>query len=169
MLRVFIGIGSNVEREANIRRAVAALQAQFGEVKCSPVYRTPAVGFVGDDFYNLVVEIETDLTVETLAAELRQIELHQGRHRGEAKFAPRTLDLDLLTYGATIGTYGMVVLPRPDILEYPFVLGPLADLAPELCHPTVQRTYRELWQGRIASEPLTPVPNFLSMQAEPSA
>jgi 2-amino-4-hydroxy-6-hydroxymethyldihydropteridine diphosphokinase len=156
MPRVFIGIGSNVDRERNIRSAVVALAESFGAVTCSPVYRTKAVGFEGDDFYNLVAEIDTDMTITAVAATLREIESHHGRHRGEAKFAPRTIDLDLLLYGDAVGDYAGVTLPRPDIMEYAFVLRPLADLAPHQMHPTLHRSYRDLWQARAASMGETP-------------
>ncbi len=161
---VMIGIGSNVDAQANIRDAVAALRTRFPTLRCSPVYRTPAVGFTGDDFFNLVVSIDTELAIPEISAELRQLETHHGRHRGEAKFAPRTLDLDLLTYGDTVGTYGKLVFPRSDILEYAFVLKPLADLDPNARHPTAQRTYRELWLAHQVNcqEPLTLIPNFLA-------
>jgi 2-amino-4-hydroxy-6-hydroxymethyldihydropteridine diphosphokinase len=162
MPEVFIGVGSNVDREANIRGAIQALSAIFGVVHYSPVYRTEAIGFAGDDFYNLVMSFVTERDLDEVATVLRQIEAQHGRHREEAKFAPRTLDLDLLLYGDTVGTYGKVVLPRPDILEYAFVIRPLADLAPEHRHPLLQRTYAELWRARADPSPPVKVDNFLA-------
>lgn len=161
MPAVYIGIGSNVDPDSNIRGAVSALRAQFGEVTCSPVYRTSAVGFAGDDFYNLVVKIETDLELQVIAAEIRRTETQFGRHRQDRKFGPRTIDLDILIYGETVGTVAGLVLPRPDILAYSFVLGPLAALAPDVLHPSVQRTYADLWHARTGTAALTLVPDFL--------
>lgn len=158
---IYIGIGSNVDPELHIRRAVSELRRQFGEVTCSPVYRTTAVGFAGTDFYNLVVKIETDLELQVIAAETRRIETLCGRHRQELKFGPRTIDLDILTYGETVGTFAGFGLPRPDILKYSFVLGPLAALAPHARHPIEQRTYAELWHAHETDSALTPVPDFL--------
>ena len=163
MPRVFIGVGSNVEPEHNIARGVAQLRAAFGPILCSPVYTNPATGFVGDNFYNLVIGFDTALALDAIGARLREIEQAHGRHRGEAKFAPRTLDLDLLTYGDTVLTTAQLTLPRADILEYAFVLRPLADIAPDERHPLTHATYRELWQHREReSVPMTRVADFLS-------
>ena len=163
MPRVFIGIGSNVEPEHNIARGVAQLRAVFGPMLCSPVYRNSAAGFVGDDFYNLVVGFDTVLAIDAIVTRLREIEQAHGRHRGDAKFAPRTLDLDLLIYGDTVLTTAQLTLPRADILEYAFVLRPLADIAPNERHPLTHATYRELWQHRArGSMPMTQVADFLS-------
>ena len=163
MPRVFIGVGSNVEPEHNIARGVAQLRAAFGPILCSPVYTNPATGFVGDDFYNLVIGFDTALALDAIGARLREIEQAHGRHRGAAKFAPRTLDLDLLTYGDTVLTTAQLTLPRADILEYAFVLRPLADIAPDERHPLTHATYRELWQHREReSVPMTRVADFLS-------
>ena len=163
MPRVFIGVGSNVEPEHNIARGVAQLRAAFGPILCSPVYTNPATGFVGDDFYNLVIGFDTALALDAIGARLREIEQAHGRHRGEVKFAPRTLDLDLLTYGDTVLTTAQLTLPRADILEYAFVLRPLADIAPDERHPLTHATYRELWQHREReSVPMTRVADFLS-------
>ncbi len=161
MTRVYVSIGSNLEPVRNIHGGVAMLEASFAPVTCSPAYTNAAVGFVGEDFYNLVVGFDTDLGVTALVARLREIEHAHGRHRGEAKFAPRTLDLDLLTYGDQVSEIQGVTLPRPDILQYPFVLKPLADIAPHAYHPVTGQTYAELWQQRkTADAGLTLLPNF---------
>jgi len=141
MPRVYVSIGSNLEPERNVRRCVAALEAQFAPIIRSPVYVNPAVGFAGDDFYNLVVGFETSLGIAELKARLRAIEDAQGRQRGPHKFAPRTLDLDLITYGDEVHAKPDLTLPHPDILAYPFVLKPLADIAPHEYHATARETY----------------------------
>jgi 2-amino-4-hydroxy-6-hydroxymethyldihydropteridine diphosphokinase len=111
----------------------------------SPVYETDAVGFDGDAFYNLVVGIETDQTVAEIRQTLRAIEDARGRLRESEKFAPRTLDLDLLTWGDAVGVVDGYELPRDEILKYAFVLAPLADVAPNERHPVDGRSYRQLW------------------------
>jgi 2-amino-4-hydroxy-6-hydroxymethyldihydropteridine diphosphokinase len=141
--RAWISAGSNVERELNIRRAIRSLWQEFGELVLSPVYRTRAEGFEGDDFLNLVIGIETELDLDELRQRLRDIEDRQGRIRGESRFASRTLDLDLLTWGNMADESRGI--PRDEILRYAFVLKPLADVAPEENYPGSEETYARLW------------------------
>lgn len=145
--QVFLSLGSNIDREANIRGGLDALASQFGEVRLSPVYESEAVGFDGAAFYNLVAEIRTDMPVGVLAEVLRDIEAAHGRRRGEKKFSSRTLDIDILTYGNLCGEIDGVQLPRDEILKHAFVLLPLADLAPDARHPESGKRYVELWQA----------------------
>ena len=153
MPRAWLSIGSNQDPARNVREAVARLRAAFGRVAVSPVYESEAVGFAGEPFYNLVAGIDTDLPVAELRRALRAIEDAQGRVRGPDKFASRTLDIDLLTYGdARQPAEG---LPRGEILEYAFVLGPLADVAPNERHPTAGQRYGDLWAAfDRASQPM---------------
>lgn len=145
--QVFLSLGSNIDRDANIRGGLDALASQFGEVRLSPVYESEAVGFDGAAFYNLVAEIRTDMPVGVLAEVLRDIEAAHGRRRGEKKFSSRTLDIDILTYGNLCGEIDGVQLPRDEILKHAFVLLPLADLAPDARHPESGKRYVELWQA----------------------
>lgn len=140
--RAYISLGSNVDADANLREALLALRERFGGCVVSHVYETPAVGFTGDPFLNLVVAMDAVGTPEAVMQALREIEAAQGRHRGEQKFAPRTIDLDLLTWGDLVEGR----LPRADILEYDFVLGPLAEVAGGALHPVEHRSYQELWR-----------------------
>lgn len=146
MPRVWISIGSNIDRERNIAGALRDLAAEFGSLVVSPVYETEAVGFAGDAFYNLVVGFDTRLRPAELHRRMRAIEDRHGRVRGEEKFSPRTLDLDVLTYGDAITTEGGKALPRDEILEYAFVLAPLADVAGDEVHPQAGLSYGELWR-----------------------
>jgi len=145
MPRVWISIGSNLDRERSIRGAVRALRKQYGALVLSPVYESAAVGFEGAPFLNLVGGFDTDAPVSSLTATFRTIEEAFGRMRGGEKFSPRTLDIDLLTYGNLTGEIDGYQLPRNEILRYAFVLRPLADVASDDIHPLVQRSYRDLW------------------------
>ncbi|WP_295887641.1 2-amino-4-hydroxy-6-hydroxymethyldihydropteridine diphosphokinase [uncultured Thiohalocapsa sp.] len=144
--RCWISVGSNVDRKRSIRGAVADLRRHFGGLVISPVYETAAVGFEGDAFYNLVVGMDSDQSVAAINQTLRDIEDAHGRVRGPKKFAPRTLDLDLLTWGDAAGTIDGCALPRDEILKYAFVLKPLADVAPTERHPETGQTYAALWE-----------------------
>jgi len=145
MPEVFVGAGSNIEPGRHLAAGLAALAEHYGILRLSPVYRNSPVGFDGEDFLNMVVAFETPDTVAQVAATLAAIEAANGRSRGEAKFSPRTLDLDLLLYDDLVTDDGEVQLPRDEITRYPFVLKPLADLAGERLHPVLGRSYAELW------------------------
>ena len=147
MPRAYVGIGSNVEPERHILMAVQALRGRFGAITLSPIYKNKAVGFEGDDFLNGVIGLDTGLEVPALKAALDEVELACGRQRGAARFAPRTLDLDLLVYGDKVDAAAK--LPRGDILRYAFVLKPLADIAAAERHPISGRTYAEHWGGFV--------------------
>lgn len=146
MTEVFIGVGSNIDRERNIVSGLSTLRRQFGPLQYSPVYRSAAVGFEGEDFLNLVVRFDSVLTVGALSRALREIEGQHGRSPGAPKFSSRALDLDILLYGDAVGEVEGVALPRAEVLFNAFVLQPLADIAPSARHPVAQQTYRELWQ-----------------------
>lgn len=147
MPRVWVSVGSNIDRERHIRAALRELRGLFGELVVSPLYETEAVGFAGDAFYNLVVGFDTGLAPGRLHELLRAIEARQGRERSGGKFASRTLDLDLLTYGDAVTDEGGKALPRDEILRYAFVLAPLADVAGDERHPELGERYRSLWEG----------------------
>jgi 2-amino-4-hydroxy-6-hydroxymethyldihydropteridine diphosphokinase len=147
MPRVYLGLGSNIDREAHIRAALKALEEAFGLLLVSPVYESESVGFAGSNFYNMVVGIDTELPVGELSALLRGIEADNGRVRGGPRFAPRTLDIDILTYGNACGEIEGVQLPRDEILRNAFVLRPLADIAPNDRHPETVRTFLDHWEA----------------------
>ena len=131
MPEAFIGAGSNADPERRLRRALAELERRFGPLRCSSVYRGPAVGRPAADYLNLVVALTTQSSVDELRDELRAIETLAGRTRVDA--AVCELDLDLLLYGRRVDAERR--LPRPGLLTLPFVLVPLAELASELVHP----------------------------------
>ncbi|MFA3793101.1 2-amino-4-hydroxy-6-hydroxymethyldihydropteridine diphosphokinase [Aliiglaciecola sp. SL4] len=137
--QIYISIGSNVERDKYTRAGLDGLFAQFGELTLSKVYESEAVGFSGSHFYNLVVGAKTDKSVQQVCEILKSIENENGRIRGEKKFAPRTLDLDLLLFDDIVTEDG-VVLPRQEIDYNAFVLLPLSEIAGNVIHPVHQKS-----------------------------
>jgi 2-amino-4-hydroxy-6-hydroxymethyldihydropteridine diphosphokinase len=159
MARVYVAAGSNIEPEQNIACAIAQLRQQFPGLRLSSWYRNRAAGFEGEDFINLVVEIESALPVHELQSSLHRIEELCGRPRAAPRWAPRTMDLDILLYEDMVCDEPHLKLPRPDLLKRAYMLGPLADLAPDLIHPTAKKTIGVLWrQFDRAAHPLVPIP-----------
>lgn len=134
MVRAFIGIGSNIEPEKNVRAAVRCLAQQTHVTGVSMVYCTGALDRPEQpQYFNCVVEIETESPpAEVKHGILRAIENSLGRERSDDKFAPRTIDLDLILYGDVAMDADDIKLPDPEILERPFLAVPLFELAPDL-------------------------------------
>ena len=145
MAWVYISLGSNIDREALTRAGVNSLQQKYGELVLSSVYESEAVGFEGDSFYNMVIALQTNESVSDVAQVLHSIEDEHGRDRSGPRFSSRTLDLDLLLYDDLVLDEGKLQIPRDEILERAFVLWPMAEVAPDLVHPQVNKTYAELW------------------------
>lgn len=145
MKTAYLSLGSNVDRDANLRGGLDALQETFGTLQVSSVYESAAVGFTGSPFYNLAVALDTDLEVADLVACLRDIEDHFGRDRSKPRFSDRTLDIDLLLLGRLCGEFGTVTLPRQELFEQAFVLCPLAEIAPGLNVPGTDVSLSQLW------------------------
>ena len=145
MTGVYVAAGSNVEARANLRCAIDELSRVFPGLRASPAYQNRAVGFDGEDFINLVVGFDTALSLAGVIAELRRVESLFGRARDARKWAPRSMDLDILLYGDLVANLPDATLPRPDLLKRPYMLGPLADIAPLLLHPVLQRSIGDLW------------------------
>lgn len=158
MTRVYIGIGSNIDRDRHIAAALDRLTASFGQLIASPVYESEAIGFAGQPFLNLVVGIDTDLAVRELLILLRTIERENGHNGNTPKFSDRSLDLDLLIYGDSCGAIDGIILPRADITDYAYVLWPLADIAGETLHPQLSISYRQLKQQFTPAQKLWPIP-----------
>lgn len=158
MVTVYVSLGSNIDAEKNLRIAVDELRRRFGTVSLSATYRNAAVGFEGGDFLNLVAAFESAQSPLEIQQQIERIHELTGRQRGDNKFSARPLDIDLLLYGNEVIDEPPLQIPRSDVLEYAFVLGPLAELAPGLIHPNTDRPISEHWQEYdVESHPLIPV------------
>ncbi len=158
MAKIYISLGSNIDRDRNTRAGIQALRERFGELELSSVYESEAVGFEGDAFYNMVIACEVNEDVHSANRALAEIEDAHGRDRSGPRFSSRTLDLDLLLYDDLVLDENGLKLPREEILKNAFVLWPLAEIAPGLVHPVVKKTYAELWAGFDKSkETLSPI------------
>ncbi|MEJ2451447.1 MAG: 2-amino-4-hydroxy-6-hydroxymethyldihydropteridine diphosphokinase [Gammaproteobacteria bacterium] len=146
MHTLYISVGSNIDPRRHVEQAMAELRQCFDNVQQSSLYESQSVGFDGDNFINLVVKADTDMPIHQVVDSLHAIEARHGRDRHGPKFSSRTLDLDLLLYDdVTCKTDGIHV-PREEILYNAFVLYPLAELAPDLIHPTERQSMAQLWQ-----------------------
>ena len=144
--RVYLSLGANLgDREANLRAAIGALPGAGVEVgRISSLYETEPVDYLDQPwFLNCVVEGETKLGALELLHALREIETRMGSKKEFAK-GPRLLDVDILLYGNEIIATAELQVPHPRMLERKFVLTPLAEIAPELRHPTWKGTAQEL-------------------------
>ena len=146
MTPVYVAAGSNVEPEKNLARACAEIVHTWPDAVFSRAYTNKAVGFDGPDFINLVLGFHTAHPLDFVIARLRAIETHCGRPRYAPKWASRTMDLDVLLFGGLVEKTTEYTLPRPDLLKRPYMLGPMAEIAPEVVHPVAQKTIGELWK-----------------------
>ncbi len=145
MAKVYLGLGSNVEPQKHLRLGIRELARRFGVLELSNIYKNAAVGFDGDEFMNLVVGLEADLSPAEVQTIVEDIQTLADRQRGGSRYAPRTLDIDLLLYDNLVLDEPPVRVPRSDILKYSFVLGPLAEIAADLRHPETGRLITEHW------------------------
>ncbi|MYB35046.1 MAG: 2-amino-4-hydroxy-6-hydroxymethyldihydropteridine diphosphokinase [Gammaproteobacteria bacterium] len=145
MIRVVLGLGSNINREENIARAVSAIRDEYGQLEISPVYETESVGFQGAAFLNLVVGLHSSLPVGQIRTHMQDIERFLGRVKGPKTFDDRVLDIDLLLYGDLCDPE--LNIPRDEIARYAFVLKPLSDLYPNDVHPLTGESFLEMWRS----------------------
>lgn len=146
MQAVYVAAGSNVDPERNLARACGEIARSWPDVIFSRAYRNQAVGFEGPDFINMVLGFHTRDPIEPVIARLRDIEVLCGRPRNSPKWASRAMDLDVLLFGALVEKTADYTVPRPDLLKRPYMLGPMAEIASGVVHPTASKTIGELWQ-----------------------
>ena len=168
MARVFLSLGSNLgDRRRYLEEAVRQLGA--GEtvrvVACSPVYETepwPEERVTRDRWYlNCAIEIETQLSPRRLLRLTQEIEGLAGRIHEATRpvaYASRTLDIDILLYEDEVISDVSLQIPHPFLHERRFVLQPLADIAPEVEHPTLYQSIRELLSALADERGVLPYP-----------
>jgi 2-amino-4-hydroxy-6-hydroxymethyldihydropteridine diphosphokinase len=148
-VRAFISVGSNINPTENVREAVRQLSLHVHIIGISTVYLTEPVGRPGQPpYYNCVLEVETETPpIELKTQVLRTIEAQLGRERSVDKYAPRTIDLDLILYDDLMIETENLTLPDPDLVRRPFLAIPLCELAPELTLPGSNRRVLEVAGG----------------------
>lgn len=141
-----LSLGSNIQREKNIRFAIEEISEQYGALEQSPVYETISVGFNGPPFLNLVLGLQASEAMLEIRDALRKIEVDAGRVRGKKSFDSRILDIDIVLFGdSNLRSQGMNI-PRDEIEKYAYVLKPLSDLYPSNLHPVLDKTFESMWQ-----------------------
>lgn len=144
--RVCIGLGSNLgKRKEFLNQAFQAIlhQSHFFNVAISSVYETKPVASPGGNYLNAVVSFDTDWDSANIYRWMMAVEQNAGRVRG-AHHAPRTLDLDLLFFGAEIISTEFLTVPHPRLHARAFVLVPLAEIVPNWIHPIFKKSVQEL-------------------------
>jgi len=143
MHKAYLSLGSNERPEHHLQLAVNALRETFGDIVLSDWVQTKAVGFDGPDFINGAAIIETDWDVYRLNDWLHALEDANGRKRDVPRFSNRTLDIDIIFFDDLIlQGPGNLQIPRPE-LKHAFVLGPLAQIAPDYVNPESGKTLAE--------------------------
>lgn len=160
MTKVYLDIGSNIDRRKNIQSCVEQLLNDFPDIQYSTAYESEAFGFEGDPFINLSAGFETDLDYNALKIYLKKLENKHARKRNEKKFIARTLDVDILLFGDLI-LQPDVDLPRAEILKYPFVLFPLVEIAADFIHPIEKKSIAKIIEeSTLDKSTLTEIKNF---------
>ncbi|WP_110951584.1 2-amino-4-hydroxy-6-hydroxymethyldihydropteridine diphosphokinase [Pseudomonas bohemica] len=155
LTRIFLGLGSNIDRHLHLCAGLEALADFLTDMSCSPVFESHPVGIKSGPFINLVVSALTDLPLIELDRRLKFIEADNGRYAPDRKGLP--LDIDVLLYGDQVGNFDGLILPRAEILKNAFVLWPLSLIAPQMTHPDVGVTFARLWENAKIDQQLWPV------------
>jgi len=142
---VYLSLGSNVgDRNDHLRKTINRLDSTGRVVAVSSFYETEPVEFLDQAwFLNCVVALETTLAARQLMASLLGIEQEMGRRRTQKK-GPRIIDIDILLFGDTALESTGLTIPHPAMHQRRFVLEPLVEIAPEVRHPVLKKTVREL-------------------------
>lgn len=143
---VYLSLGSNLgDRAANLRTAIQKL-SEIGDVMAvSSFYETEPVEAAPQPwFLNCAVRLNTEKMPRQLIAAILSLEQSMGRHRRGQEKAPRTIDIDILLFGSSVIELPKLTVPHPRLHERRFVLEPLTEIAPDVRHPVLKRTMREL-------------------------
>ncbi len=146
MKSAYLSLGSNLgDRKKNLESALELLAApRLRVVRLSPSYETEPVDCPGQPYFlNAVCEVETSLFPMMLLSHVERVERKLGR-KSKAANAPRTIDIDILLYGNVVVDCGKLIIPHARLAERRFVLAPMVDLAPDLRHPVLKKTMRDL-------------------------
>ena len=155
LTRVYLGLGSNIEREQHLVAGLEALDGFVSDMTCSAVFESNPVGIKSGLFFNLVVTGLTELPLAELDRRLKLIEADNGRYAPGRKGLP--LDIDVLLYGELVGDFDGLILPRAEILKNAFVLWPLSLIAPDRVHPDAGVSFEKLWADAQIEQQLWPV------------
>lgn len=155
LTRIFLGLGSNIDRQQHLCAGLDALAGLLTDMSCSPVFESHPVGIKSGPFINLVVSGLTDLPLIELDRRLKFIEADNGRYAPDRKGLP--LDIDVLLYADLVGNFDGLILPRAEILKNAFVLWPLSLIAPQRVHPEAGLTFAYLWAQAQIDQKLWPV------------
>ncbi len=146
---IHIALGSNKGQKLQyLQQAIDAVFEHVGVVKkISSVYKTPALGFNGDDFYNACIMVETELKPKKVLKALQSIETALGRQSKTTEgYASREIDLDILFFEDEILQENTLTIPHAELHKRKFVLQPLRDITTDFQHPVLQKSLEQLWE-----------------------
>jgi 2-amino-4-hydroxy-6-hydroxymethyldihydropteridine diphosphokinase len=146
MINVFLLLGSNLgDRKLLLQQAIRHLEYDVAlAIKISSVYETAAWGKTDEpDYLNMVIELETELSPQTILEKILAIETVMGRTRDE-KWGSRLIDIDILYYGGVVIDEPNLHIPHPQLHNRRFTLEPLAEIAPNFVHPVLKKTNLQL-------------------------
>lgn len=157
MSRIYLGIGSNLgDKEQNIMTALKLVKEGVGTIVIqSSICKTMPWGFHSDNiFYNAAACVETNLTPMQVLSVIKMIEMEMGRtsKSSQGMYADRIIDLDLLFYEDQVINEVMLTVPHPLLQYRMFVLMPMTEIAPDLVHPVLKLTMRELLTRLVINE-----------------
>ncbi len=154
MIQVCLSLGSNIAPAENLKQAVELLRAELPVLAISRAWKSPAVGAPGPDFLNAAILVCTDLPQAALKEKIiHPIEMRLGRRRSQDKYAPRTIDIDIIIYGdavldSMLWTHAHLALP-------------VAELLPGLVEPDSGRSLEQIANGLAHQAGITPCPDVL--------
>jgi 2-amino-4-hydroxy-6-hydroxymethyldihydropteridine diphosphokinase len=147
MAEIYLSLGSNIEdRKLFINTAEQLIEQEIGDIKAkSSLYETEPWGFIHHvNFYNRVLQINTELLPQELLTICLQIEMKMGRIRSKNKYEARCIDIDILFYENQIVRTGKLSIPHPSLHLRKFILEPLFEIAPDFEHPVIHKRIRQL-------------------------